>query len=109
MKNKKERIKDTIFIIVMVMIVLPSLGLLMYFTLPMYEKTCLENYANDYCEEINMSLDGSYNDYFYCEKPFDKRLYEYSVKKKFYYLDNELEDCLTKKKYSFFKIKGMGE
>lgn len=54
--------------------------------------SCLEDYANDYCEKGDYAIDVNFNDFRCMLKPGHRINYN-EVSRKFYFLDREIRSC----------------
>lgn len=76
-----------------------------YYIGPMYSGDCLESYANTYCENVNGTLGNRYTSTFYCEsEDINFRLQQHKSSIKFYFLEEELNECMIKEGNSFKKV-----
>lgn len=74
-----------------------------YWYLALLDSDCAKRYAEDFCQEKGFEFKELQGISFLCEEELDKRKNPYGRSHEFYFLEEEIENCMTKEQYSFKK------
>ena len=95
----KEVMKLVIFVVVIFTIVVGG-G---YWFIGTVDKGCTTKYAEDFCQEEGFEFKFVGGGRFICQEELNEREDPYGESHRFYFLEEEIEDCRTKEKYTFRK------
>lgn len=100
----KDTSKEIIGMIVGLFIVIIVTSGITYWFGGMVDRDCLREYVEDFCELKGFEVNGHNTYSFTCKESLDLRESRYGKLHQFYFLDEEIEDCRVKDKYTFKKF-----